>query len=117
MMSVNISREARAIVATAMIIAVALVGCDDSETAAEKARREAEDAAWYYCRKAVRSASKFPSESDFPWGSGKVTPATGGGYLVAGDVKLMNAFGAMITHKYVCLYKDGRALLLSLGPG
>ena len=116
-MSVNIPGGGRAILATAMIVAITLVGCGDSETAAEKARREAEDAAWYYCRKAVRSASKFPSESDFPWGSGRVTQATGGGYLVAGDVKLMNAFGAMITHRYVCRYKDGRALLLSLGPG
>ncbi len=39
------------------------------------------------------------------------------GYLVVGDVKLMNTFGAMIPHKFVCKHKDGRALLLSLGPG
>ena len=33
------------------------------------------------------------------------------------DVKLMNSFGAMISHKFICKHKDGRARLLSLAPG
>ncbi len=113
MMSVTMPREARAIVATAMIIVVALVGCDDSGSSVEKP----EDTAKLDCRDAVLSATKYPSEADFPWSLGRITPADDGGYLVVGDVKLMNTFGAMIPHKYVCKHKDGRALLLSLGPG
>ena len=113
----RIQNPARAIVTSAVMAAFMLIGCGESETDAEKARREAKDDAMLDCREVVRSAAKYPSEADFPWSLGRLTPADGGGYLVEGDVKLMNTFGAMIPHKFVCKHKDGRALLLSLGPG
>ncbi len=113
----SIQNPARAIVTSAVMAAFMLIGCGESETDAEKARRKAKDNALLDCREAVRSAAKFPSEADFPWSLGRITPAAGGGYLVVGDVKLMNTFGAMIPHKFVCKHQDGRARLLSLGPG
>ncbi len=77
----------------------------------------ADDNARLDCREAVRSAARFPSEAGFPWSLGSITPATGGGYLVAGDVKLMNTLGAMIPHKFVCRYRDGRAEVLAVRQG
>ncbi len=63
------------------------------------------------------SATKYQSEADFPWSMGRATTATGGGYLVVGDVKLMNTFGAMIPHKFVCKHKGGRAEVVAVRPG
>ena len=113
----DVQNPARAIVTSAVIAAFMLIGCGESETDAEKARRKAEDNALLDCREAVRSAAKFPSEADFPWNLGRLTPADGGGYLVVGDVKLLNAFGAMIPHRYVCDYKGGRAEVVAVRPG
>ncbi len=112
-----VRNPARAMVASAVVAALLLIGCGESETDAEKARRKAEDNARLGCRAAVRSAARFPSEADFPWDLGSIIPATGGGHLVAGDVKLMNTFGAMIPHRFVCRYRDGRAEVLSIRPG
>ena len=115
----SIQHPGRAIVTSAVIAAFMLTGCGESETDAERAerlRRKAEDNALLDCREAVRSAAKFPSEADFPWNLGRLTPADGGGYLVVGDVKLMNAFGAMIPHRYVCDYKGGRAEVVAVRP-
>ena len=107
----------RWIVAGALIFVVASVKLNDFASNETKAQRKAEDNALLDCREAVRSAAKFPSDADFPWDLGRLTPAAGGGNLVAGDVKLMNSFGAMISHKFICKHKDGRARLLSLAPG
>ena len=85
----GIQNPARAMVTSAVMAAFMLIGCGQSETNAEKARREAEDNARLGCREAVRSAARFPSEADFPWDLGSIIPATGGGHLVAGDVKLV----------------------------
>ncbi len=88
-----------------VVLAAAILGaCERSE----------EYKAFSACFRAVSAQAKYPSAADFGYYE---VERYGTGYRVVGRVELLNAFGAMIPHKYVCKHKDGRALLLSLGPG
>lgn len=80
----------------------------------EDPEREAEREAVTACFRAVSTEAKFPSAADF--GYYEVTKS-GVGYRVVGRVELLNAFGAMIPHRYACRYKGRRAEVLVLRPG
>lgn len=74
----------------------------------------------YSCHKAVESNAKFGSEADFDWGYEFNSNSTGA--VVAGRVKLLNGFGAMIPHQYFCKFelvgnKVGKLTSFNVNPG
>ncbi len=102
----------RTFLACAVLAPLVAGGCEESPV--KKAARKAEKKAFKACFVAVWSQVQDPSEADF--GSYKVEKR-GTGYRFFGRVKLMNVFGAMIPHRYVCDYKGGRAEVVAVRPG
>ena len=98
----------RTFVACALVALLVAGGCE------ENPERKAERKAYKACFVAMWSQVQYPSEADF--GSYKVE-RRGTGYRFVGRVELLNVFGAMLPHRYVCDYKDGRAEVLSIRPG
>ena len=83
-------------------------GCEESP------ERKAENKAFKACYHAVRSQAKYPSAADFSYYEVERYRT---GYRVVGRVELLNAFGAMIPHRYVCEYKGGRVDVVVVVPG
>ena len=98
----------RTFLACAVLVPLVAGGCE------ENPERRAEMKAFRACYDAVWSQAQYPTEADF--GSYKVE-RRGTGYRFVGRAELMNAFGAMIPHRYVCDYKGGRAEVVAVRPG
>lgn len=98
----------RTFLACALLALLVAGGCEESP------ERKAEKKAFSACFYAVRSQAKYPSAADFGYYE---VERRGTGYRVAGRVKLLNAFGAMIPHRYVCDYKGRRAEVVAVRPG
>ncbi len=95
----------RRVIAVLTLLAAAILGaCERSE----------EYKAFSACFRAVSAQAKYPSAADFGYYE---VERYGSGYRVVGRVELLNAFGAMIPHRYVCRYRDGRAEVVAVRPG
>ncbi len=98
----------RTFLACVLLASLVVAGCDESP------ERKAERSAFSACYGAVSRQAKYPSAADFGYYE---VERRGNSYRVVGRVELMNAFGAMIPHRYVCVYKGGRAEVIALRPG
>ena len=98
----------RTFLACAVLVPLAAGGCEESP------ERKAEKKALSACFRAVRSQAKYPSAADVGY---HTVERYGSGYRVVGRVDLLNAFGAMIPHRYVCDYEGGRAEVVAVRPG
>ncbi len=98
----------RTFLACVLLAQLVVSGCDESP------ERKAERRAFSACYGAVSRQAKYPSAADFGYYE---VERRGNSYRVVGRVELMNAFGAMIPHRYVCVYKGGRAEVVAVRPG
>ena len=98
----------RTFLACVLLAPLVMAGCDESP------ERKAERRAFSACYGAVSRQAKYPSAADFGYYE---VGTYRGGHRVVGRVELLNAFGAMIPHRYVCVYRGGRAEVVALRPG
>ena len=63
-----------------------------------------ETEAQFACRAVVNETAKYKHETKYPWLLPNYLESDGISY-VKGNVKLMNSYGAMITHIFACAYQ------------
>jgi hypothetical protein len=86
-----------------------------SAEAAKKASERGRSEALTTCQQAVRRDAKFPSKADFYVLDTAIVELPGMGWQVTGKVDLMNGFGAMIPHNYLCeTPPHGQTVLINL---
>lgn len=88
---------------------------------AEEAEKTARDSratvAYRACTEALKSVAKFKSKVDCPWIPDFRYTEKPDGYRISGKCELMNGFGNMVPHTFLCEYKDGAVTDIKASPG